>query len=193
MRRNWGHCTHGKKNPSCTQNRAVPTHRRTPDSPQWRSRLALDVGKGQKLTRCIDSPVRRRGDVEIMWRKLVSLYTKKYPSCTQNRALPTHHRTPDYPRWRSRLALDVGESQKLTRCIDSPVRRRGDVDLMWRNWGHFIHGKRNPSCTQNRAVPTHRRTPDSPRWRSRLALDVGESQKLTRCIDSPVRRRGVVK
>jgi hypothetical protein len=46
------------------------------------------------------------------------------PAHTQNRALPTH-RTPDALRWRSRLALDVGEGQKLTRCIDSPVRRRG--------------------------------------------------------------------
>jgi hypothetical protein len=61
-----------------------------------------------------------------------------------------------------------------------------------RKWGHFLHGtKKHPSCTQNRAVPTHHRTPDAPRWRSRLALDVGEGQKQTRCIDSPVRRRAV--
>jgi hypothetical protein len=31
-----------------------------------------------------------------------------------NRAVPTHHCTPDALRWRSRLALDVGEGQKLT-------------------------------------------------------------------------------
>jgi hypothetical protein len=49
------------------------------------------------------------------------------PAHTQNRAVPTHHNTPDAPRWRSRLALGVGEGQKLTRCIDSPVRRRGGV------------------------------------------------------------------
>jgi hypothetical protein len=48
---------------------------------------------------------------------------------TQNRAVPTHHRTPDAPRWRSRLALNVGEGQKQARCIDSPVRRRGSVQL----------------------------------------------------------------
>jgi hypothetical protein len=65
---------------------------------------------------------------------------------------------------------------------------------MRRNWGHyFIHGKKHPSCTQNRAVLTHHRTPDAPRWRSRLALGVGEGQKQTRCIDSPVRRRDGVK
>jgi hypothetical protein len=38
-----------------------------------------------------------------------------------------------------------------------------------------------------------RRPPEASRWRSRLALDVGEGQKQTRCIDSPVRRRGGVK
>jgi hypothetical protein len=59
--------------------------------------------------------------------------------------------------------------------------------------GSFFTRKKHPSCTpQNRAVPTHQRVPDAPRWRSRLALDVGEGQKLTRCIDSPVRRRGGV-
>jgi hypothetical protein len=35
---------------------------------------------------------------------------------------------PDALRWCSRLAMDVGEEgQKRTRCIDSPVRRRGGV------------------------------------------------------------------
>jgi hypothetical protein len=34
---------------------------------------------------------------------------------------------PPALRWHSRLALDVGEGQKQTRCIDSPVRRRGGV------------------------------------------------------------------
>jgi hypothetical protein len=194
MRRNWGHFLHGKKNPSCTQNRALPTHHRTPDSPRWRSRLALGVGEGQKLTGCIDSPVRRRGDVKQMRRNWGHfLHGKKNPSCTQNRALPTNRRSPDNPRWRSRLALDVGEGQKPTRCIDSHVRRRGGVKQMRRNWGNFLDEKKHPSCTQNRAVPTHQRTPDAPRWRSRLALDVGEGQKPTGCIDSPVRRRGDVK
>jgi hypothetical protein len=56
-------------------------------------------------------------------------YTEKmHPSCTQNRAVPTHHRTIDAPRWRSRLALDVNEGQKQSRYIDSPVRRRGGVE-----------------------------------------------------------------
>jgi hypothetical protein len=38
------------------------------------------------------------------------------------RAVPTHHRTPDALRWRSRLALGVGEGQKLTRCIDATTQ-----------------------------------------------------------------------
>jgi hypothetical protein len=50
------------------------------------------------------------------------------PAHTQNRAVPTHHRTPDALRWRSRFAMDVGEGQQQTRCIDSPVRRRGGVE-----------------------------------------------------------------
>jgi hypothetical protein len=56
----------------------------------------------------------------------------------------------------------------------------------------YLHGERHPSCTQNRAVPTHHRTPDAPRWRSRLALNVGEGQKPIGCIDSPARRWGGV-
>jgi hypothetical protein len=199
MRRKYMGSLYTRKNhPSCTQNRAVPTHHRTPDAPRWRSRLALDVGEGQKQPRCIDSPVRRRGGVcQMMRRKYMgSLYTwKNHPSCTQNRAVPTHHRTPDAPRWRSRLALDVGEGQKQTRCIDTPVRRRGGVSNdEAKIYGVIIHTEKSPLMhTENRAVPTHHRTADAPRWRSRLALDVGEGQKQTRCIDSPVRRRVGVK
>jgi hypothetical protein len=39
-----------------------------------------------------------------------SIYTEKITlASTQNRAVPTHHRiSPDAPRWRFRLALDVG-------------------------------------------------------------------------------------
>jgi hypothetical protein len=48
--------------------------------------------------------------------------------CTQKRTVPTHHRVPDGLRWCSRLAMDVGEGQKRTRCIKSPVRRRGGVE-----------------------------------------------------------------
>jgi hypothetical protein len=47
---------------------------------------------------------------------------------TQKRTIPTRHRTPDGLSWCSHLAMDVGEGQKQTRCIDSPVRRRGDVE-----------------------------------------------------------------
>jgi hypothetical protein len=97
---------------------------------------------------------------------------------------------------RSRLRLELGRWRALlsTRFIDSPVQRPGDVCQMRRKWmGSFIlHRYNHPFCTLIRAVPTHHRTLDAPRWRSRLALDVGEGQKLTRCIDSPVRRRGGV-
>jgi hypothetical protein len=48
--------------------------------------------------------------------------------CTQKRTIPTHHRVPDTIRWCSRLAMDVGEGQKRTRCIDSTVQRRGGVE-----------------------------------------------------------------
>jgi hypothetical protein len=46
----------------------------------------------------------------------------------QKRTVPTHHRVPDALRWHSRLAIDVGEGQKRTRCTDSPVRRQGGVE-----------------------------------------------------------------
>jgi hypothetical protein len=51
--------------------------------------------------------------------------------------------------------------------------------------GSFVNTEKStpPAHTQNRALPTHQRTPDAPRRRSRLALCVGEGQKLTRCID----------
>jgi hypothetical protein len=74
--------------------------------------------------------------------KLGSFYTEKStpPAHTQNRALPTHHRTPDAFRWRSRLALDVGEGQKLTRCIDSPLCGDGAVSNEAK-LGSFYTGK----------------------------------------------------
>jgi hypothetical protein len=40
---------------------------------------------------------------------------ESHPFCTQKRVVPTHHRTVDAPRWRSRPALDVGEGQKSTK------------------------------------------------------------------------------
>jgi hypothetical protein len=72
---------------------------------------------------------------------------KKAPLLHTDRTglFPTHYRTPDAPRWRSRLALDVGEGQKQTRCIDSPVRRRGGVKQMRRKWaGSFFTRKKAP-------------------------------------------------
>jgi hypothetical protein len=92
-----------------SQNRAVPTHQRTPDAPRWRSRLAMDVGEGQKQTRCIDSPVRRRGGVKCSENGVIFI-RKKVPLafCTQNMAVPTHHSTPALPT-PPVGALDVGE------------------------------------------------------------------------------------
>jgi hypothetical protein len=50
--------------PFYSQNRTVRTYHRTPDAQRWCSRLAMDMGEGQKQARCSDSPVRRRGDAE---------------------------------------------------------------------------------------------------------------------------------
>jgi hypothetical protein len=75
------------------------------------------------------------------------------PSRSQNRTLPTRHRTPDPQRWRFRLATDVGEGQKQTGCSHSPVRRRGEVE-----WGagscRFGIMENDPSRSQNRTLPT---------------------------------------
>jgi hypothetical protein len=127
------------------------------------------------------------GRCQINEAKLGSFYTdgKKHPSCTQNRALPTHHCTPDALRWRSRLALGVGEGQKQIRCIDSPVRRRGGVKRGEKKWGHFTRtGKSTP--------PAHRTglfRPTNAFQMPSVGVPAGEGQKLTRCIDSPVRRQ----
>jgi hypothetical protein len=68
---------------------------------------------------------------------------------------PTHHRTPDAPRWRSRLALDVGEGQKQTRCVDS-LCGDGAVTRVKRgeNGVIFYTGKSTP--------PAHRTGPFRP-------------------------------
>jgi hypothetical protein len=87
--------------------------------------IFMDVGEGQKQTRCCGSPVRRRGDAECS-ENWVVLHIVMHPLHTQNRTVRTHHRTPGAQRWCSRLAMDVGEGQEQFRCIDSPVRRRGD-------------------------------------------------------------------
>ena len=62
----WGRCFGTEICPLCTPSCTVllMTHQRTVDAPRWCSRLAMDVGEGQKQARCIDSPVRRRGGVE---------------------------------------------------------------------------------------------------------------------------------
>jgi hypothetical protein len=52
----------------------------------------------------------------------------KFTPHRAHRSVPTHHRTPDGQSWCSRLAMDVSEGQKQTRCIDSPVRRQGGAE-----------------------------------------------------------------
>jgi hypothetical protein len=81
MRRETGHFTRNEINPFCTQKRTVPTHHRVPDALRWCSRLAMDVGEGQKRTRCTCSPVRRRGGVCCMRRETGSFYSEINPSC----------------------------------------------------------------------------------------------------------------
>jgi hypothetical protein len=82
-----------------------------------------------------------------MGRETGSFYLEINPFCTQKRTVPTHHRVPDALRWCSRLAMDVGEGQKRTRCIDSPVRRRGGVEWGEKR-GHFTW-KSTPSAHRN--------------------------------------------
>jgi hypothetical protein len=126
-----------------------------------------------KLGALIRLSVRRRGGVkrgENGWGHFTRKSTP--PAHRTGPFRLTHHRTPDAPRWRSRLALDVGEGQKQTRCIDSPVcAETGRCQTRRCNGVILLHGKKHPSCTQNRAIPTHHRATDAPRWRSRLALD----------------------
>jgi hypothetical protein len=56
-------------------------------------------------------------------------YIKPLLSITENNwPFPIHHRTPGAQRWCTYLAMDVGEGQKQTRCIDSTVQRRSDAE-----------------------------------------------------------------
>jgi hypothetical protein len=90
--------------------------------------IVMDVGEGQKQTRCCGSPVQRRGDAECSENGVVLHIIVIHPFHAQNRTVRTHHRTPGAQRWCSRLALDKGEGQKQTRCCGSPVQRRGDAE-----------------------------------------------------------------
>jgi hypothetical protein len=233
--------------PFHTQNR---THRRNPGAQRWCSRLAMDVGEGQKQTRCCGSPVRRRGDAECNENGVVLHICMEINHFhAQNRTVMTHHHTPGAQRWCANLAMDVGKGQKQTRCSGSPVQRRSDAECsdnggnsnaphpqhsepdrpdppphsgcakigvltspwMWakarskrgaliRMCGDGVMPnaaimgvfciEMHPFHIKNRTVRTHHRTPGAQRWCSRLAMDVGKCQEQTRCIDSPVRRRG---
>jgi hypothetical protein len=172
MRRNWGHLIlHGKRHPSCThtQNRAVPTHHRTPDAPRWRSRLALDVGEGQKQARCIDSPVRRRNAAsnEAKLGSFIFNMEKDTPPAHTHRtglfrpttALPTPPVGVPASPWmwlkaRSKLGA-------LIRLCGDETRRQ-----MRRNWGHLfdftrkqaplLHTHTQPGCSD---PPPHSRRP----------------------------------
>jgi hypothetical protein len=147
---------------SCTQNRAVPTHHCTPDAPRWCSRLALDVGEGQKQTRCIDLPVRRRGGVErgengvIIHGEKAPLLHYSEPGCSDP---PLHSRRPPIgvpasPWTWAKARSKLGALIRL--CGDGAVSNEARM-------GSLYTGKKHPSCTtQNRAVPTHHCTPNAP-------------------------------
>jgi hypothetical protein len=64
------------------------------------------------------------GVVSNVARMMGSFCMKIHDFCTyrHRRTVPTHHCTADALRWYFRLAMDVGEGQKRTRCIDSLVR-----------------------------------------------------------------------
>jgi hypothetical protein len=138
---------------------------------------------------------------------------------------PPHHCTADALRWRSRLAMNVGDGYKRTirptTALQMPKAGVPASPWMWAKarskLGTLIRlcgdGVVSNKCSKNGVVglycmeitriypffiyietdrPTHHCTADALRWCSRLAMDVGEGQKRTRCIDSPVRRRGDV-
>jgi hypothetical protein len=112
--------------PFHTQNR---THRRNPGAQRWCTNFAMDVGEGQKQTRCCGSPVRRRGDAECSENGVVLHICMEINHFhAQNRTVRTHRRNPGAQRWCYNLAMDVGEGQKQTRCCGSPVQRRRDAE-----------------------------------------------------------------
>jgi hypothetical protein len=170
MRQKWGHFSHAEKS-------TPPAHRTglfrpttalptpppvgVPASPWMWAKVRSKLGALIRL--CGDGAVSN----EAKMGSLYILHGKKHPSCTQNRAVPTLPTPP----------VGVPASPSMwTKARSKLGAKMGSF---------FTRGKKHPSCTQNRAVPTHHRTPDAPRWRSRLALDVGEGRKQTRCIDSP--------
>jgi hypothetical protein len=177
-------------NPFFTQKRTVPTHHRFPDVLRWCSRLLWMWAKARSERGAL---IRSCGD-EVVSNEARngSFYTEINPFCTQKRTVPTHHRFPDALRWCSRLAMDVGEGQKRTRCIDSLVRRQGGVECSEKR-GHYFTRKSTPSSAHRNepfrpttALPTPSVGVPASLWMW------AKGQKRTRCIDSLVRRRGGV-
>ena len=138
MRRNWGHITREKGTPPAHRTglfrptTALPTPPvGVPASPWMWAKARSKLGALIRL--CGDGAVSNEATMgsfctEI---RLVSSWNGTIHS--------DHKRTADAPRWCSRLALDVGEGQKRTRCIDSPVRRRGGVECS-ENGVIILHG-----------------------------------------------------
>jgi hypothetical protein len=219
----------------------------------------MDVGEGQKRTRCIDSPVRRRGGVKCsengvvlhgnqpllhiesngpfrpttafqmpsvgvpaspwMWAKARSQRGALIRLCGDgvvsnvarngfilhgNQPLLLLHTETNGP-FRPTTAFQMPSVgvpaspwmwAKARSERGALIRLCGDgvVSNVARNGSFILHGNQPLllHTETKRTVPTHHRVPDALRWCSRLALDVGEGQKRTRWIDSPVRRRGGV-
>jgi hypothetical protein len=188
MRRNkWGHFFTRKKESTPPAHRTGPFRPTTalptppvgvPASPwMWvkaRSKLCAVI----RLGRCQINEVKIYG--------VIIFYTGK--------RTPPAHRTGPFRPTTALPTPPVGVPAspwmwaKARSKLGAVIRLCGDgaVSNEAKKMGSFtlLHGEKHPSCTQNRAVPTHHRTPDAPRWRSCLALDVGEGQKQTRCSDS---------
>jgi hypothetical protein len=91
-------------------------------------------------------------------------------------------REPDHSRRESKVISDMKYNIQRTESVYKMVTAEPFTKKLTKIDITHLHGKKHPSCTQNRVLPTHQRVPDALRWRSRLALGVGEGQKLTRCI-----------
>jgi hypothetical protein len=163
----------GKSTPPAqhTQNRVVPTHHRTPDALRWRSRLALGVGEGQKLTRCIDSPVRRRGGGAVSNEaKLGSFYTEK--------STPSAHRTGNAGRiWHKSYRYGTNRIKGVSNSDEVVTRAKCLHCNKIESPSHIYAQCRNPLLRQQRekvfdsqtkALDRLRIDPTCPEWERRF-------------------------
>jgi hypothetical protein len=148
MRRNWGHFTRKKRS-------TLPAHRtgQTPTS------------------RCIDSPVRRRGGVKYSKNGVVFLHHGS-PSLRHMETIgSTNALRPLVPTHQCTKARSKQVGAFIYLCGDGVA---SNVARM----GSFCNMDINPPLmqleTNGPLVPTHQCTADALRQRSRLAMDVGE-------------------